>query len=358
MADNTVQNMTLTGGNEATNRYMNYYNQIKTQLVRNQNPATIQAQVIELPREMQAQQISAPERIQAERLATEDRTYGDYANEVASYLDPYLQNAIRDRRDKTSEYRAIADADAWSRGMGGSTFLSDQKNQLAKAEARDIMAARNEFLANVGQQAFSALQNQYNRNLQANMQNAANALAADQFNANLENAVNQFNANALMNADQYNINNLLNIAMQNAANALAADQFNANAMNDWTKMMEQIATGWANQMYELNPYVAPVTGGGYGGGNGNGGGGVELIEQVPNNVKNGIQSTMDLAKNTFLNLADKITTSLATNPLGVLTGNGTQAANATSTPSNTTNNQRRGGTYRDYYADNMRASTR
>lgn len=266
MADNTVQNMTLSGGNEATNRYMNYYNQIKTQLVRNQNPATIQAQVIELPREMQAQQISAPERIQAERLATEDRTYGDYANEVASYLDPYLQNAIRDRRDKTSEYRAIADADAWSRGMGGSTYLSDQKNQLAKAEARDIMAARNEFLANVGQQAFSALQNQYNRNLQANMQNAANALAADQFNANLENAVNQFNANALMQTDQYNINNLLNIAMQNAANALAADQFNANAMNDWTQMMEQIATGWANQMYELNPYVAPVTGGGYGGG--------------------------------------------------------------------------------------------
>ena len=273
MADNTVQNMTLSGGNEATNRYMNYYNQIKTQLVRNQNPATIQAQVIELPREMQAQQISAPERIQAERLATEDRTYGDYANEVASYLNPYLQNAIRSRRDQTADYRAAADADSWSRGMGGSTVLSDQKNQLLKAEARDIMAARNEFLANVGQQAFSALQNQYNRNLQANMQNAANALAADQFNANLENAVNQFNANALMQTDQYNINNLLNIAMQNAANALAADQFNANAMNDWTQMMEQIATGWANQMYELNPYVAPVTGGGYGGGNGSGGGG-------------------------------------------------------------------------------------
>ena len=357
MADNTVQNMTLSGGNEATNRYMNYYNQIKTQLVRNQNPATIQAQVIELPREMQAQQISAPERIQAERLATEDRTYGDYANEVASYLDPYLQNAIRDRRDKTSEYRAIADADAWSRGMGGSTYLSDQKNQLAKAEARDIMAARNEFLANVGQQAFSALQNQYNRNLQANMQNAANALAADQFNANLENAVNQFNANALMNADQYNINNLLNIAMQNAANALAADQFNANAMNDWTQMMEQIATGWANQMYELNPYVAPVTGGGYGGGNGGGGGGIELIDKVPENVKNGVQSTMDLAKNTFLNLADKITTSLATNPLGVLTGNGAKST-AANAPASTANDRHRGGTYRDYYADNMRASTR
>lgn len=266
MADPNVQAqtpLTLSGGNDATNRYMNYYNQIKTQLVRNQNPATIQAQTIELPREMQAQQISAPERIQAERLATEDRTYGDYANEVASYLNPYLQNAIRSRRDQTADYRAAADADAWSRGMGGSTYLSDQKNQLAKAEARDIMAAQNEFLANVGQQAFSALQNQYNRNLQANMQNAANALAVDQFNANIENAVNQYNANALMNADQYNIDNLLRVAMQNAANTLAADQFNANAMNDWTQMMEQIATGWAGQMYALNPYVESSGGGGY-----------------------------------------------------------------------------------------------
>ena len=329
MADPNVQAqtpLTLSGGNDATNRYMNYYNQIKTQLVRNQNPATIQAQTIELPREMQAQQITAPERIQAERLATEDRTYGDYANEVASYLDPYLQNAIRSRRDQTSEYRAAADADAWSRGMGGSTYLSDQKNQLAKAEARDIMAAQNEFLANVGQQAFSALQNQYNRNLQANMQNAANALAVDQFNANIENAVNQYNANALMNADQYNIDNLLRIAMQNAANTLAADQFNANAMNDWTQMMEQIATGWANQMYGLNPIES---GGWYGG---NSGGGVTTIPQSAIDAAN---NTLGLARNAATSIADTIATNLMNNPFGVL-GGVKNGKTANTTPGKTT----------------------
>jgi hypothetical protein len=259
MADPNVQaqtpSLTLTGGNEATNRYMNYYNQITTQLGGQHTPIT--PQVIELPREMQAQQITAPERIQAERLATEDRTYGDYANEVASYLNPYLQNAIRSRRDQTADYRAAADADAWSRGMGGSTYLSDQKNQLAKAEARDIMAAQNEFLANVGQQAFTALQNQYNRNLQANMQNAANALAADQFNANLANAVNQFNANALMQTDQYNIDNLLRIAIQNAQNDLNAQMANS----EWEQYLQQLAWGWANQMYAANPIVSG--GGGY-----------------------------------------------------------------------------------------------
>lgn len=255
MADPNVQAqtpLTLSGGNDATNRYMNYYNQITTQLGGQHTPIT--PQVIELPREMQAQQITAPERIQAERLATEDRTYGDYANEVASYLNPYLQNAIRSRRDQTADYRAAADADAWSRGMGGSTYLSDQKNQLAKAEARDIMAAQNEFLANVGQQAFSALQNQYNRNLQANMQNAANALAADQFNANLANAVNQFNANALMQTDQYNIDNLLRVAIQNAQNDLNAQMANS----EWEQYLQQLAWGWANQMYNTNPVVNTV----------------------------------------------------------------------------------------------------
>jgi hypothetical protein len=331
MADPNVQAqtpLTLSGGNDATNRYMNYYNQIKTQLVRNQNPATIQAQTIELPREMQAQQISAPERIQAERLATEDRTYGDYANEVASYLNPYLQNAIRSRRDQTADYRAAADADAWSRGMGGSTYLSDQKNQLAKAEARDIMAAQNEFLANVGQQAFSALQNQYNRNLQANMQNAANALAVDQFNANLANAVNQFNANALMQTDQYNIDNLLRVAMQNAANTLAADQFNANAMNDWTQMMEQIATGWANQMYGLNPYVESSGGGG--GLNGQGG-----VTTIPQSAIDAANNTLGLARNAATSIADTVATNLMNNPFGVL-GGVKNGKTANTTPGKTT----------------------
>ena len=331
MADPNVQAqtpLTLSGGNDATNRYMNYYNQIKTQLVRNQNPATIQAQTIELPREMQAQQITAPERIQAERLATEDRTYGDYANEVASYLNPYLQNAIRSRRDQTADYRAAADADAWSRGMGGSTYLSDQKNQLAKAEARDIMAAQNEFLANVGQQAFSALQNQYNRNLQANMQNAANALAVDQFNANLANAVNQFNANALMQTDQYNIDNLLRVAMQNAANTLAADQFNANAMNDWTQMMEQIATGWANQMYGLNPYVESS-------GGGDDLNGQDGVTTIPQSAIDAANNTLGLARNAATSIADTIATNLMNNPFGVL-GGVKNGKTANTTPGKTT----------------------
>lgn len=258
------QPVTLTGGNDATNRYIDYYNQFRTQLYQNPNPITYQA--IELPREMQAQQISMPDPIKAERLATENRTYGEYADEAAAYLGKYLQNSIRERKDLTSGYRAAADADAWSRGMGASTFLTDAKNQLAKAEARDIMAAQNEFLGNVGQQAFQALQNQYNRNLQANMQNAANALAADQFNANIANAVRQYNANAMMDADRYNITNLLNVAMQNAQNQLETDMFNSQLYTQ----LEQLAWARAGDMYGINPVIV-AAGGGAGGGYDNSG---------------------------------------------------------------------------------------
>ena len=262
MADPNVQAqtpLTLTGGNNATNRYMNYYNQIVTQLGQNQSPTLVSAPTIEMPREMQAQQITTPEKIQAERLAWEQREYADVANEIAQYLNPYLQNSIRDIRDRTAEARAQVDSDAWSRGMGGSTMLTDEKNSLYKQMARNISMAQNEFLANVAQQTTAMMENSRNRNLEREVTNAANALTAARENAGYENAVNQFNANALMQTDQYNIGNLWERAKLVAQNALNTDMFNAETMNNWQQYLQQLAWGWANQMYNTNPVVRTNT---------------------------------------------------------------------------------------------------
>lgn len=249
-----AQNMTLSGGNAAQNQYMNYYNQIRTQLGGNYTP--VQAQVIAEPEKMQAQQIATPDAIQAERINVDQRTYGDYADEAASYLSKYLDNSIAARRRQTATDRAMVDVDANSRGFtNGSTWVTDAKLRLANQEAADIMTARNQFLGQVGEQAYNAMQNQYNRMLQADTQNAANALAADQFNANLANAIAQYNANALMNADEFNINNALKVAMQNTANDLEAQLANQSLQ----QYLEQLAWGWAGQMYNTNPVV---TGGG------------------------------------------------------------------------------------------------
>lgn len=263
MANNMQQqNMALSGGNSAQNQYMNYYNQIRTQLGGNYTP--VQAQVIEAPEKMVAQQIARPEAIQAAQMGLEDRTYGDYADEAASYLSKYLDNSIAARRRQTANERAAADVDAYSRGMGGSTWLSDAKNRMAMNEAADIMAARNQFLGQVGEQAYGSMEAQRARNWNANQFNANALNDIAQFNANLQNAINQFNANALMNADEFNINNALNVAMQNAGNDLQAQMANL----DLQQYLEQLAWGWAGQMYNTNPVVQ--TGGGGGGGKNNG----------------------------------------------------------------------------------------
>lgn len=257
-----AQNMTLSGGNAAQNQYMNYYNQIRTQLGGNYTP--VQAQVIEAPEKMVAQQIAQPEAIQAAQMSLEDRTFGDYADEAAAYLTPYLNNSIASRRRQTANERAAADVDAYSRGMGPSTWLSDAKNRMAMNEAADIMAAQNEFLGQVNQTAYNSMENQRARNANASQFNAGALNDIAQFNANLQNAINQYNANALMNADEFNISNALQVALQNAKNYMDAQLSNQSLQ----QYLEQLAWGWAGQMANTNPVV---TGGGGGGGRDNSG---------------------------------------------------------------------------------------
>lgn len=296
----TTQNMTLSGGNAATNQYMNYYNQIHSQLMT--NPNTIQAQVIQAPQQMQAQQIAAPDPITAQRIEVDRQGYEDIAKERAEYLRPYLENAIASRRRQTANDRAAADVDAYSRGMGASTWLSDAKNRMAAAEASDIMAAQNEFLGRVGELANQVYENQQNRWLQAELQNEANRLAAEQQNAAYANRVAEYNANALMNADQFNIENALRVAMQNAEYAMQADMFN----NQLYQTLEQLAWGRAGDMYNAAmAYDAAQAAGRGGGGRGGttGDGDVEDLSKpfsLGNAVKN-LANSVNNYKNNQVN---------------------------------------------------------
>lgn len=268
----TTQNMTLSGGNAATNQYTNYYNQIRSQLMT--NPNTIQAQVIQAPQQMQAQQIAAPDPITAQRIEVDRQHYDDIAKERAAYLEPYLKNAIKARREETIRANAATDVDANARGFGDSTWVLDSKQRAKAAEASDIMAAQNEFLGRVGELANQVYENQQNRWLQAELQNEANRLTAEQQNAYYANLVNQFNANALMNADQFNIENAVRVAMQNAEYAMQADMFN----NQLYQNLMQYAYGWAGDMADRAlAYDAAQAAARGGRGGGGGGGSVEVV---------------------------------------------------------------------------------
>ena len=297
MADNTqAQTLTLDNGNAAQNQYLSYYNQLIKQLGGNNantvsynaitqvpqaqaqtmaNPTQLQAQTIQSPGSLTwnnveapaslnaqllqapsvtAQQLAAPDKITPGTINVERQSEEDLARQVSAYLRPYTENAINSRRKQTGRDRAAADVDAASRGMTSSTWLSDAKNRMSAAEASDIAAMENEYLGNLGQQVFNAYQNYLNRAYQADVQNVANDLAAQQANVGNQLSVNQFNANALMNADQYNANMAYNVAAQNAANQMAADQYNSQMA--YNAAMANAQNQMQADQYNLNTLLA------------------------------------------------------------------------------------------------------
>jgi hypothetical protein len=157
MADTT----TIEGGNSAQNKFYDYYNQLKTQL--QTNPNTINYTPIQV----------------------EQQSLEGLSKQIADYLRPYTDSAIRQRQAQTDQYRAEADVDAASRGMGSSTWLTDSKNRMSNAEAADIADLESTFQSNVGEQAFNSFQQYLQNKLSADTTNASNQLETDEFNAKL-----------------------------------------------------------------------------------------------------------------------------------------------------------------------------
>lgn len=104
----------------------------------------------------------------------------ELAAQISAYLRPSYDNAIAQRRDQTLYNRAQIDADAASRGMGRSTYVTDVKDQAMDAEASDIASLESDYKSALLQ----AVQDQYNQHLQ-------NKLAADQYNSQAQYAAQE-----------------------------------------------------------------------------------------------------------------------------------------------------------------------
>lgn len=102
-------------------------------------------------------------------------------DEIRSYVESYLRSAydqsIEDRRRQTEKNRAMIDLDAYSRGMGGSTWVTDAKQRLQDAEADDIAKMEANYQAGLNE----AVLNQYNQAVAQGLaaQNNAYNLAKD-----------------------------------------------------------------------------------------------------------------------------------------------------------------------------------
>ena len=100
------------------------------------------------------------------------------SSQIAAYLRPSYDQAIAARQEQTAQNRADIDADAASRGMGRSSWVSDVKARESKAEASDIA----DLESNYGAALAEAVLTQYNQHLSNKLQaDLANAEIAAQY---------------------------------------------------------------------------------------------------------------------------------------------------------------------------------
>lgn len=79
---------------------------------------------------------------------------------LSGSLRPAYDEAIEARRERTRAYNAALDADAWARGMGQSTYVTDAKRRNYGDEGRDLSALEASYSAVLADKLLDALQKQ------------------------------------------------------------------------------------------------------------------------------------------------------------------------------------------------------
>ena len=91
---------------------------------------------------------------------------------IRNWLRPAYEQAIEARRDETQRINAELDADAWSRGMGNSTYLSDVKERQYRGEQRDVDAIESNYAATLAGHLYDAMKAQQEKQIEVDEFNA------------------------------------------------------------------------------------------------------------------------------------------------------------------------------------------
>ena len=113
-----------------------------------------------------------------EKLSYTQRTKEELLAEIGAWLRPSYDAAIAARSRATKSYQAELDADAISRGMGASTYVTDMKYRQQRAEAEDLQALETDYAAALARQLSDALNTEQERALEVAAFNAENENAA------------------------------------------------------------------------------------------------------------------------------------------------------------------------------------
>lgn len=92
---------------------------------------------------------------------------------IRNWLRPAYEQAIQSRREQTGRINAELDADAWSRGMGQSTYLTDVKDRQFRSESRDVDALESDYASTLAGHLYDAMKEQQKTKIEVDQFNAA-----------------------------------------------------------------------------------------------------------------------------------------------------------------------------------------
>lgn len=109
-----------------------------------------------------------------EPLVYEEQSAEDLRAQIEAWLRPSYERAILERQRRTQGYRAELDADAISRGMGVSSYVTDVKSRQMTEEAEDVAQLESEYGATLAKTLSEQLSAERERALEVAMQNKQN----------------------------------------------------------------------------------------------------------------------------------------------------------------------------------------
>ena len=103
---------------------------------------------------------------------------------IVEWLRPAYEQAIERRREQTARGNAELDADAWARGMGASTYVTDVKERALRSESRDVGELESDYASALAGHLYDALKSQQEQQVEvdrfnAEQQNLARERASD-----------------------------------------------------------------------------------------------------------------------------------------------------------------------------------
>lgn len=107
-----------------------------------------------------------------DELRYEQKDAETLSGEIASWLRPVYDRMIASRQRDTARYGAELDADAYARGMGQSTFVTDVKRRQMQKEAEDISILETDYGAVLAKNLTEALNAQREAAMRVEMFNA------------------------------------------------------------------------------------------------------------------------------------------------------------------------------------------